>query len=480
VTRRLSLRAQLLLALVIPAGALTALVAARAEAVAGRALEAALAERLVSAARAAAAVLSPRVQVLGPGDDATRTKRHALEKLRELRVATRVARFVVVRSPGDDALLDTDEVLPIGAPYRRAAIDRLELERVAGGRAAASVLFEGPAGRTYKTGYAPFRANGEIVGYVAAAAPATYADALTRLRERLVIVGGAGLLLLVGAAALVAALLARPLADLSRAARAIGGGALDTPIPSGGAAEAVVLADTMRSMAASLRARDEEMQMMLAGIAHEVRNPLGGIELFGGILKEDLAGDPREAHVDKILRELGALSRVVNDFLDFARNKPVTAEAVDLADFFFELAGLLEGTSEVKLRIVPPEIPRARFDRAALRRALVNLVQNGLQAARREVQVRALGRDGALELFVDDDGPGIPAEIRDRVTAPFFTTREKGTGLGLALAERTASAHGGELRIDVAPLGGARVGLVIPGALPRAGGSKTGPGEDQP
>ena len=78
----------------------------------------------------------------------------------------------------------------------------------------------------------------------------------------------------------------------------------------------------MTRMTTSLRTRDEHMQTMLAGIAHEVRNPLGGIELFGGLLKEDLEGDPRQESVKKILSELGVLSRVVNDFLDYARKAP--------------------------------------------------------------------------------------------------------------------------------------------------------------
>lgn len=504
---RLSLRSQLLLALVVPAAVVVAVVAARAEAVAASALEAALGQRLVSVAQAAAILVSPRITVLGPGDDATRTHRSAVARLLELSEATAVARLLVVRAEDDSVLLDTGGELPVGAPYRRADFDRLEIEQVQAGLGVASVLFEGPSGRPFKSGYAPLRADREppargslglgaqtpeaqaatdlpeppslaakapeVVAYVVAVAPATYTDALVSLRERVGFLASGGLVLLGTLAVIVAGLLSRPLARLSEAARAVGGGRLDVPVPSGGPAEAIVLAETMRTMTRSLEARDEEMQMMLAGIAHEVRNPLGGIELFGGLLREDLEGDPRQSHVVKILRELGVLSRVVNDFLDFARRKPLRPTLVDVRDLVEEVAGLAKADldeRDITLELGPTSPTPALLDREAIQRALLNLIRNAIQAAPRGGRVR-LGSQAAnagLELSVDDDGPGVAPDKVEAIFAPFFTTKQKGTGLGLALVRRTALAHGGTVRVERSPLGGARFVLELPLAEPDA------------
>ncbi len=461
--RRPSLSVELLLALVLPAAGVLLLVATRADAIAARALESALAERLLASARVAAAVVSPRVAALGPGDEDSRTHRGAVLRLEELAVATGVGALLVLRAEDDTVILDPSGVQPIGAPYPRAEFDRVELERVRAGEAAAALLFFDETGKPYKSGYAPMLEGPNVVAYVAAVAPADYNDALTKLRGRLLLLGGAGLTLLAGAALGVAALVTRPLARLSAAARAIGAGELDQPVPRGGPAEAAVLGETMASMARSLKAREEELQLMLAGIAHEVRNPLGGIELFGGLLKEDLAGDPRQKHVDKILRELGVLARVVTEFLDYARRRPPDRQPVRLPELFSELAGLLD--PKKRLSLGPPAVDVAHFDREVVQRALLNLLQNGLHAAASEVRLTASAEGDALVLLVDDDGPGIPEADRDRIFAPFFTTKQRGTGLGLALVRRAAEAHGGEARAEPSPLGGARLRLVLPGAV---------------
>ena len=464
--KRLSLRSQLLLGLLVPVAAILFGLILRAETIAGRALESALGERLTAVAGAAAASTSPYVLVLGVGDDATRTKRNGLLKLEELRAATGVARILLIRAD-DTVLLDTEEVLPIGARYHRAELDRSALDPVRSGATASSILFRGPEGRPYKTGYAPVGAADGIEAYVAVVAPASYTDALFALRRRLGLLGLAGLSAIALLTAAVAALITRPLARLSVAATRIGSGRLDTEIPVSGPRESVVLGQTMQSMTESLGARNEQMQMMLAGIAHEVRNPLGGIELFGGLLKEDLQGDPRQEHVDKILKELGVLSRVVSDFLDFARRQPHSPAQTDLRELFAEVAALVEPSlAGATLEGADLAVETAWVDREAVQRALLNLVRNSAQAAGEEGKIAwsARARGDELELTVEDDGPGIPEASKQHVLEPFYTTKQKGTGLGLALVRQTALAHGGHLRVEKSEMGGARVVIVLPEA----------------
>ena len=278
-------------------------------------------------------------------------------------------------------------------------------------------------------------------------------------------VGVFGLLLLLAAALYSARRVAIPLAELSEAAKRVGTGDLKAEIPLGGPQEALVLGQTMRQMTASLGARDEEMQMMLAGIAHEVRNPRGGIELFGGLLKEDLEGDPRQKHVQKILRELGTLSRVVNDFLDFARHHEPERRSLPLFDIAFEIAALSEpdaDAAKVTLKLDIPKDLEVNADPEALKRALLNLVRNGLQAAESKVVLSATKNDGEVVISVDDDGPGVPEEKRAEIFTPFFTTKQKGTGLGLALVDKTLRQHGGSVEVTESEGGGARFLLRIP------------------
>jgi signal transduction histidine kinase len=213
------------------------------------------------------------------------------------------------------------------------------------------------------------------------------------------------------------------------------------------------------------------MQLMLAGIAHEVRNPLGGIELFGGLLREDLeASDPRRKHVEKILKEIGVLAQVVNDFLDFARRRPLNPRPADLRDVLDEIVAVSSRDSEDKkitVSVAAPGNLSGNVDRDEIRRALLNLTRNAIQAAPEGGRV-TLGAEVVLAehmivLSVSDNGPGVPEAQREEIWKPFFTTKQKGTGLGLALVKKTVDAHGGSIRVETAEGGGARFVIRLPG-----------------
>lgn len=472
------LRQQLILALVVPAFVVLAGVVYFADDALARALDVALGERLTTTALTAASILDPKILLLERGDDDLRTKRAAEKKLQALARAGSAERILVVRLESSEILIDSAGVLAVGAEYVRAPFDRAELEAVARGDSAASVLFEGPDGRRYKSGYAPLRetpAEDEGEGPVRAAvvvhAPASFFDVLGRVRTILVALAAVGFTVLLILANVSARGVTEPLAQLSRAAQRIGQGELDTPIPGGGPREAVVLSDTMRSMARSIAHREEELQVMLAGIAHEVRNPLSGIELFGGILKEDLEeGDPRRRSVDKILKQIGVLSGVVNDFLDFARKRPLDRRSLDVRTLLEEIAGVLRsdaGAKDVELVVEAEPGLCSSLDRDPIVRAFLNLAKNAVQAVPQGGHVRLVARaqgGDRVEVRVVDDGPGIPAEARENVFRPFFTTKQKGTGLGLALVKKAVDAHGGTLGIEDSPGGGATFVVILPRA----------------
>ena len=118
------------------------------------------------------------------------------------------------------------------------------------------------------------------------------------------------------------------------------------------------------------------------------------------------------------------------------------------------------------IKVEAPDGLVVRADRGQLRRALLNLAKNGVSAATPSGEVVLSGTRNGLgaRLEVRDDGPGVPADLREQIFAPFFTTREKGTGLGLAFVRDIARDHGGDVTVDDAPGGGARFALTLPSA----------------
>jgi signal transduction histidine kinase len=227
----------------------------------------------------------------------------------------------------------------------------------------------------------------------------------------------------------------------------------------------------MERMRQQLAERDARTQQMLAGIAHEVRNPLAGMTLFVGILRDELPeDDERRGHVERIRRELGYLERVVNDFLEFARRpKPELHDAP--CDALLAEVAQLAANDDVAIDVEPCGALTARVDRAQVRRAVLNLAKNAVQASAAAghrghgaVRLSARKRGEELDLVVWNRGKEIPPEILDRLFEPFYTTREKGTGLGLAFVREIAADHGG--RIDVASAAGQTTFTLV---LPLAG-----------
>ena len=176
-----------------------------------------------------------------------------------------------------------------------------------------------------------------------------------------------------------------------------------------------------------------------------------------------MAGDTeRLAEIARIEREIAYLKNVVTDFLDFARRPSLQIQAFAVATLMEEIAEISRprtGGPEVFVDGAPGLV--ARGDRAQLRRALLNLAKNAMAAAGPSGRVVLAARQQPLshpriEWEVRDSGPGIPDGVRDKIFTPFFTTRERGTGLGLAFVAEIARDHGSAVEVDLAPEGGAR------------------------
>jgi signal transduction histidine kinase len=460
---RVTILVKLLCAFTLPAVGLFVLFALVAYDVTRRDLEAELGTRLEAIAASASTHLRGKyLEDLVPGEEDDRAYQGSREKLSDLARETGVARIYVFDREFA-ARVDTDEEVPIGTVMFQAKLDRLELERVfERAERASSLLFEGVDGELYKAGYAPVYADPDrdrsVVLAVGVDAPATFFERLSRLRRSLILYGALLAAAVMGVAVVVAALLTRPVRRLALAAERIGRGDLRRPIKRMSGDEIGFLAETMEEMRADLQARDERMQLMLSGIAHEVRNPLGGMELFAGILRDEIPkGDDRRRHVERIEKEVGHLKQVVTDFLEYARRPEPELGPVALGELARDICELAAGEAEaagVKLRQeVDPVV--CLGDDGQLRRVLLNLVRNAVQAAatanEKLVVVRVAAAGDRARVEVENHGPEIPPEARERVFEPFFTTREKGTGLGLAFAREIANDHGGRISVESNP-----------------------------
>ena len=215
---------------------------------------------------------------------------------------------------------------------------------------------------------------------------------------------------------------------------------------------------------------------MTAGLSHEIRNPLNAAALQLSVLERRvrrLSEDLQPNLLDPLLLvrdEIRRLDHILEDFLQFARPREFRPEPVEVKPLLRRVVDLLGGqadTRRVRLELEGDggaQVPAVWGEEERLRQVLINLTLNALEATPAGGLVRvSADREGDLaRITVDDTGPGIPAEIRDRLFEPFFTTKAQGSGLGLSIVHAIVTQHGGSLAVGSSPEGGARLLLHLP------------------
>jgi signal transduction histidine kinase len=217
---------------------------------------------------------------------------------------------------------------------------------------------------------------------------------------------------------------------------------------------------------------------LAAGIAHEVRNPLVAVRTFLELFPDRL-NDPEFLgnFGDLALSEIKRIERLISDMLSLARTHERTMEAVDLRTVVEPVARLVGPQAQqrnISLDLsLATRTPPIQGSAAQLEQVILNLVMNAIDAspdggtvAIRLQPTRAAGGDLNVRLEVEDHGPGIPPDLRDAIFTPFFTTKDSGTGLGLAVAHQIVAEHGGGLSVCPTPGGGATFTVSLPTATP--------------
>ena len=192
---------------------------------------------------------------------------------------------------------------------------------------------------------------------------------------------------------------------------------------------------------------------MAARIAHEIRTPLATIRGLLELLQSDLpADDPRRQYIDRVLIGVDRQNRLVENLLTLSQPEPETWQAVSLPEALDELVAMLPRDPRLVVeRCDPDAVPPVWGDPFRLAEVFTNLIQNALEAAPEDgtVRVRVEPRGGEqVHVLVENSGAGIPAEMRERIFHPFFTTKPRGTGLGLPIARQIVEAHRGSLHVE--------------------------------
>ena len=419
-----------------------------------RALDRELDEKLRWVAGAAAEVgLDPgNLALLSPGMEDTRAYNVYYQRLRSLQRFVSAAHLfrwdptgtdheVIVSTAGPDSL-------PIGRQLLFLGAYPDELQQAWATGESTSPLFDAN-GQAFKYGFVRVRGSDFML---AVQIPAGYTDALDRLRRSIVLGAIAAAILAAILAGLLARNVTRPLNRLSRAALRIQRGRTDEPVVGTGREDELgQLARAMDRMRVGIEERDKQLRLMLAQVAHEIRNPLGGMELLASVAAE--ADDPAERKrlMGRIRDEVTGLSNIIAEFLAFARPMEPQIELHDLRGAIAEASEIVGaeaagggGTVTVEL---PDEPLEAFADRDQVKQIVLNLARNGAQVAG-TVWVSASNANGEVLVRVRDDGPGIDPELGDRIFDPFVTDKEQGAGLGLAIVRRLVEANGGRIELD--------------------------------
>ncbi|BCR04662.1 PAS domain-containing sensor histidine kinase [Desulfuromonas versatilis] len=204
---------------------------------------------------------------------------------------------------------------------------------------------------------------------------------------------------------------------------------------------------------------------LAAGMAHEIRNPLASISGSVQLLMEGSNVSRDDLRLMRIVvKEADRLSRLLTDFLEYARPVPPKFEITDVSALLDELADMASSDPRFeKVKIVRDYPPgeKIRLDRQQIFQAVWNLVINAAEVLESGGTLRlgVLSRRG--EIFVQDSGQGIPENIRDKIFEPFFTTKNNGTGLGLATTHAIVEAHGGKIEVSSVPGGGTRLTIKL-------------------
>lgn len=281
-------------------------------------------------------------------------------------------------------------------------------------------------------------------------------------------------------AMLLANVILRPISVISSGVARLGRGEFDAEVDLPDDAELRDVSESIKAIGARLAAGGGEAQKdaarlvalsrLSAGIAHEIKNPLNAMSIHLELLRTQMGGS-REAteHLAVIMGQLRRLDEVVQNFLKFSRPEQLTLKSTSLLAMLNDIQHIAEAEGErAGVRVVvdcPADLPDVHADASSLQNALLNLALNGCQAMPNGGTLRitaARESNKKVAVTVTDSGVGIPADQLDKIFNLYYTTKETGTGIGLAMVYRTVQLHDGDITVESAPGRGTTFKVTLP------------------
>ncbi len=274
-----------------------------------------------------------------------------------------------------------------------------------------------------------------------------------------------GAVVALAAGLVIAYALVQPLQRLSRAMHGVAGGDLATRVRLDATDEFASLADEFNAMVSTLRTQEQlrrtevlaALGTLAAGIAHEIRNPLGAVKGLAQLLVESASAAGERKYAETIVVEVDRLNGMVERLLDLARPGERPMEPIEINRLVreaVELSGYQRHGKTIDLQLeLAPERPITQADGAGLLQAILNLLINAVQASADSgtIRVRTAVRAApapVVGIEVSNTGSSVRREDYKRIFDPFFTTKETGTGLGLTITHQIVTAHGGTIEVD--------------------------------
>lgn len=225
----------------------------------------------------------------------------------------------------------------------------------------------------------------------------------------------------------------------------------------------------LAEMHTELRENEERNKQLLSGIAHEIKNPLGGLELYTGLLEEESgSSDEHKVYFRNISQALRNLNQTVTSYLDYARPRKSELQVLFVREVVEDVAHIIR--PELDNRGIGFHINgegRVLGDKSKLRRVMLNLLRNAMEAVSEEcgtIEVSISEKDKQVEICIEDNGSGIPASELETIFEPYYTTSEKGYGLGLPIAKNLIEEMHGTIFVESTVEEGTTFRLLLPKA----------------
>ncbi len=345
-----------------------------------------------------------------------------------------------------------------------ATLHAVEIASARNDQVTSSPLFADRTGQYYKSVFTKITGNNSQSVVLGLDAGADFLEITGKLRNQILSLTAIILIISIGLVLLLARTMTKPLENLTKYAEAIGQGRSDLPVLNHRRDEIGFLSRTIQTMYGKISQREKENKQFLASVAHEIRNPLGGMKINAELLLEDTDNLTNATkYATAIAREVDRLALIVDSFLAYARPIETNLIICDLNELLQQVISELQRDFP-SAKITVSGQARVKVNPGKIRLCLLNLIRNGLEAVPEApaIKINITNKPGQTEIRFFNAGMPIAPEIQSQIFEAFFSTKPDGIGLGLAITKSLVEQHGGQIYLDHSNTSGTEFVLILP------------------